>query len=79
MQLLFSILGHGGDGFIKFQEAEEITNFELADAFEQMWQKGRSVESGVCLCRILYQLNILTFLVGTEHQQQKFSLEYCQI
>jgi len=33
--------GHGGEGFIKFQEAEEITNFELADVFEQMWQKGR--------------------------------------
>lgn len=33
--------GHGGEGFIKFQESEEITNFELADVFEQMWQKGR--------------------------------------
>jgi len=33
--------GHGGEGFIKFQEAEEITNYELADVFEQMWQKGR--------------------------------------
>lgn len=33
--------GHGGDGFLKFQDAEEITSPELADAFEQMWQKGR--------------------------------------
>jgi len=33
--------GHGGEGFIKFQESEEITNVELADVFEQMWQKGR--------------------------------------
>lgn len=33
--------GHGGDGFLKFQDAEEITNVELADAFEQMWQKRR--------------------------------------
>ena len=33
--------GHGGDGFLKFQDAEEISNVELADAFEQMWQKRR--------------------------------------
>ena len=33
--------GHGGDGFLKFQDAEEIVNKELADAFEQMWQKRR--------------------------------------
>lgn len=33
--------GHGGDGFLKFQDSEEITNQELADAFEQMWQKKR--------------------------------------
>ena len=35
--------GHGGDGFLKFQDAEEISNVELADAFEQMWQKQRLV------------------------------------
>ena len=28
--------GHGGDGFLKFQDSEEITNIELADAFEQV-------------------------------------------
>jgi phosphatidylinositol glycan class K len=33
--------GHGGDGFIKFQDAEEISNVELADVFEQMWQMRR--------------------------------------
>ncbi|XP_043942779.1 GPI-anchor transamidase [Protopterus annectens] len=32
---------HGGNGFLKFQDSEEITNVELADAFEQMWQKRR--------------------------------------
>ena len=36
-------LGHGGDGFLKFQDAEEISNHELGDAFEQMWQKRRCV------------------------------------
>jgi len=39
--VLVYLTGHGGDGFLKFQEAEEITNIELADVFEQMWQKGR--------------------------------------
>ena len=24
--------GHGGDGFLKFQDSEEVTNIELADA-----------------------------------------------
>ena len=33
--------GHGGDGFLKFQDAEEVSSVELADAFEQMWQKRR--------------------------------------
>ncbi|GAB6021987.1 hypothetical protein CHUAL_006143 [Chamberlinius hualienensis] len=39
--ILVYMTGHGGDGFLKFQDAEEITNIELADAFEQMWQKQR--------------------------------------
>merc|ERR1712241_765535 len=33
--------GHGGDGFLKFQDSEEVTNIELADEFEQMWSKRR--------------------------------------
>lgn len=39
--VLIYLTGHGGDGFLKFQDSEEITNHELADAFEQMWQKQR--------------------------------------
>ena len=38
---MLGLVGHGGDGFLKFQDAEEISNVELADAFEQMWQKRR--------------------------------------
>jgi len=37
--ILIYMTGHGGEGFLKFQDSEEITNTELADAFEQMWQK----------------------------------------
>lgn len=34
-------LGHGGDGYLQFQDQEEISSAELADAFQQMWQKKR--------------------------------------
>jgi len=33
--------GHGGDEFIKFQDAEEISSIEIADAIEQMNEKKR--------------------------------------
>lgn len=33
--------GHGGNEFLKFQDAEEISAYDLADAFEQMWEKRR--------------------------------------
>lgn len=33
--------GHGGDEFLKFQDQEEISAFDLADAFQQMWTKRR--------------------------------------
>ncbi|ODV63510.1 GPI-anchor transamidase ASCRUDRAFT_23536, partial [Ascoidea rubescens DSM 1968] len=33
--------GHGGDEFLKFQDAEEISSYDIADAFQQMFQKKR--------------------------------------
>lgn len=39
--ILIYLTGHGGDGFLKFQDSEEITSQEMADALEQMWQKQR--------------------------------------
>ncbi|XP_075217002.1 putative GPI-anchor transamidase [Lycorma delicatula] len=39
--VLVYLTGHGGDGFLKFQDSEEVTSQELADALEQMWQKRR--------------------------------------
>ena len=33
--------GHGGDEFLKFQDSEEISAFDIADAFGQMWEKRR--------------------------------------
>jgi GPI-anchor transamidase subunit K len=35
--------GHGGDEFLKFQDTEEINAFDIADAFETMWQKKRYI------------------------------------
>ncbi|XP_026479323.1 putative GPI-anchor transamidase [Ctenocephalides felis] len=39
--ILIYLTGHGGDGFLKFQDSEEVTSQELADALQQMWQKRR--------------------------------------
>ncbi|XP_022691863.1 GPI-anchor transamidase-like [Varroa jacobsoni] len=39
--ILVYMTGHGGEGFLKFQDSKELTSVELADAFEQMWQMRR--------------------------------------
>ncbi|PVZ98786.1 hypothetical protein BB558_005211 [Smittium angustum] len=33
--------GHGGDEFLKFQDFDEISSYDIADAFAQMWEKKR--------------------------------------
>ncbi|SDA03713.1 BZ3500_MvSof-1268-A1-R1_Chr11-1g03153 [Microbotryum saponariae] len=35
--------GHGGDEFLKFQDSEEVSAFDLADALGAMWEKKRWV------------------------------------
>ncbi|XP_078416858.1 GPI-anchor transamidase [Cetorhinus maximus] len=65
--ILIYMTGHGGNGFLKFQDSEEITNIELADAFEQMWQKRRYHEllfiidtcQGASMYEKFYSPNIL--------------------
>jgi len=37
--ILIYMTGHGGDEFLKFQDAEEISSHDIADAFSQMAQK----------------------------------------
>uniref|UniRef100_A0A915DFW1 GPI-anchor transamidase n=1 Tax=Ditylenchus dipsaci TaxID=166011 RepID=A0A915DFW1_9BILA len=39
--VLLYLSGHGGDGFLKFQDAEELTSVDLADAIETMFQHNR--------------------------------------
>lgn len=75
--ILVYMTGHGGDGFLKFQDSEEISNVELADAFEQMWQKRRYHEIlfvvDTCQAASLYQkfyspniLAVASSLVGED-------------
>jgi len=39
--ILVYMTGHGGNEFLKFQDAEEISAYDLGDAFQQMWEKKR--------------------------------------
>lgn len=39
--ILIYVTGHGGNEFLKFQDAEEISSHDIADAFAQMWEKKR--------------------------------------
>ncbi|ETN38008.1 uncharacterized protein HMPREF1541_07631 [Cyphellophora europaea CBS 101466] len=39
--ILIYMTGHGGSEFLKFQDSEEISSWDLADAFAQMQQKKR--------------------------------------
>ncbi|KAJ3327748.1 glycosylphosphatidylinositol anchor biosynthesis [Blyttiomyces sp. JEL0837] len=39
--ILIYMTGHGGDEFLKFQDAEEIGSYDIADAIAQMFEKQR--------------------------------------
>ncbi len=43
--VLVYMTGHGGNGFLKFQDYDEISSSDLADSFEQMYQQRRFVSS----------------------------------
>ena len=57
--VLFYLTGHGGEDFLKFQDDEEISAYELVDAFEQMHQKRR--------------YNELLFIIGLNKKKCFFS------
>jgi len=42
--ILIYMTGHGGNEFIKFQDTEEISSQDLADAIQQMHLKNRYPE-----------------------------------
>ena len=39
--ILVYMTGHGGDGFLKFQDDNELSSIELADVVNQMWLRRR--------------------------------------
>lgn len=53
------LTGHGGNEFLKFQDAEEIGSYDIADAFEQMHEKKRYNEIffmiDTCQANTMYQ------------------------
>ncbi|KRY77757.1 putative GPI-anchor transamidase, partial [Trichinella pseudospiralis] len=66
--VLIYMTGHGGDGFLKFQDAEEVTNIDLADAIEQMWQKNRHVKEMMIFIvnfRVFFRYHELMLIVDT--------------
>ncbi|XP_029409684.1 GPI-anchor transamidase isoform X3 [Nannospalax galili] len=82
--ILIYMTGHGGNGFLKFQDSEEITNIELADAFEQMWQKRRYNEllfiidtcQGASMYERFYSPNIMA-LASSQVGEDSLSFQVC--
>jgi phosphatidylinositol glycan class K len=67
--------GHGGDEFLKFQDSEEISAFDLADAFEQMWQKKRCA---VCTTVLKYEYEYDLQLTFERYNEIFFMIDTCQ-
>lgn len=80
--VLVYMTGHGGDGFLKFQDSEEISNHELGDAFEQMWQKRRfvTIKDASLIVIIFHSLpdryNELLFIIDTCQAASMFRTFY---
>jgi len=75
--------GHGGNEFLKFQDAEEISAFDLADAFEQMWEKKRYHEMlfmiDTCQANTMYSKFYSPNIIATgssEINQSSYSVCY---
>ncbi|KAG6908428.1 hypothetical protein DXG01_004653 [Tephrocybe rancida] len=73
--------GHGGNEFLKFQDNEEISAFDIADAFEQMYQKKRRVSTSFCALRSTYETgprsyNEIFFMIDTCQANTMYSKFY---
>ena len=80
--ILVYMTGHGGNEFLKFQDAEEIGAWDLADAFEQMWEKKRFVETtdpiarSSRLTRCCRRYHEILFMIDTCQANTMFSRLY---
>lgn len=57
--VLLYMTGHGGDEFLKFQDAEEIQSRDLADAFAQMHEKRRSISKLINVAFIVFSTSTI--------------------
>jgi phosphatidylinositol glycan class K len=64
--------GHGGNEFLKFQDNEEISAFDIADAFAQMYQKKRYL--------LPFQFSLVLHLlsISPRYNEILFMIDTCQ-
>ena len=72
--ILIYLTGHGGNEFLKFQDAEEISSWDLADAFAQMHEKKRYNEMlfmvDTCQANTLYRRFYAPGIIATGSSEE---------
>ena len=72
--LLIYMTGHGGSEFLKFQDSEEISSWDLADAFSQMREKKRYNEMlfmiDTCQANTLYRQFYAPGMIATGSSEE---------
>ncbi|KAK5940197.1 glycosylphosphatidylinositol anchor biosynthesis [Knufia obscura] len=72
--VLIYMTGHGGNEFLKFQDSEEISSWDLADAFSQMREKRRFNELlfmiDTCQANTLYRQFYAEGMVATGSSEE---------
>ena len=72
--ILIYMPGHGGRDFLKFQDAEEISSWDLADAFAQMHEKRRYNEMlfmiDTCQANTLYRQFYAPGIIATGSSEE---------
>lgn len=72
--ILIYMTGHGGSEFLKFQDSEEISSWDLADAFSQMREKKRYNEMlfmiDTCQANTLYRQFYAPGLIATGSSEE---------
>ncbi|CAD6197143.1 unnamed protein product [Caenorhabditis auriculariae] len=63
--VLVYLTGHGGDSFMKFQDAEELTNVDLAYAVQSMYEGNRSAS----MYEWIASPNVLSLSSSLTHQE----------
>ncbi|KAI1617230.1 GPI anchor transamidase [Exophiala viscosa] len=72
--ILIYMTGHGGSEFLKFQDSEEISSWDLADAFSQMREKKRYNEMlfmiDTCQANTLYRQFYASGVIATGSSEE---------